>query len=378
MSFEIRRADLSALALGSGILGTGGGGNSYYGQLVAGQIMTDNSAVRVIDVTEMDPDSFAISSAAIGAPLVCLEKPPSLRALQLGLDSVAGVLKGRVGAFVTAEIGGLQCMFPLMLAAQTGIPLLDGDGIGRAFPEIQMCTFMIYGTTPGLPLALSGDSGLLLDARTHANESPSHDSPDEPSGIDVERRLRKICSDNGGLIYMTTTFDHESLVRTLIRGTIGLALALGRAVKTARAARKDPIVAIVEAGHGRRFISGKIIDVERRFRAGHDWGKVLLEGVDADKGRIAEIAFKNEYLILSIGDEVALTVPDLITLVETETGNPVTTEILRPGLRVTVVGLPCSPLMKTAKALKAVGPKAFGYDLPYIGLNIPARETNDV
>ena len=71
-------------------------------------------------------------------------------------------------------------------------------------------------------------------------------------------------------------------------------------------------------------------------------------------------------------------VPDLITLVETETGYPVTTEILRPGLRVTVVGLPCSPLMKTTKALKAVGPKAFGYDLPYIGLHIPAQETNDV
>ena len=225
MSFEIRRADLSALALGSGILGTGGGGNSYYGQLVASQIIGD-SAVRVIDVTEMDPDSFAISTAAIGAPLVCLEKPPSLRALQLGLDSVTAVLKGRVGAFVTAEIGGLQCMFPLMLAAQTGLPLLDGDSIGRAFPELQMCTFMIYGTTPGLPLALSGDSGLLLDAKAPGNESHDKESSDEPSGIGVERRLRKICSDNGGLIYMTTTFDHESLVRTLIRGTIGLALAL--------------------------------------------------------------------------------------------------------------------------------------------------------
>ncbi len=367
MSFEIRRSDLSALALGAGILGTGGGGNSYYGQLVAGQIVGDTS-VRVIDVTEMDPDAFAISSAVIGAPLVCLEKPPSLRAMQLGFDSVMAVLKGRLGAFVTAEIGGLQCMFPLMLAARTGLPLLDGDSIGRAFPELQMCTFMIYGTTPGLPLALSGDSAVLLDAKAHDNESPRDESPEEPSGIGVERRLRKLCSDNGGLIYMTTTFDHESLARTLIRGTIALALALGRAVESARASRRDPIAAIVEAGNGRRFIGGKIVDVERRFRAGHDWGKVLLEGVEADKGRIAEIAFKNEYLILKLEDEVALTVPDLITLVETETGTPVTTEILRPGLRVTVIGLPCSPLMKTPKALKAVGPKAFGYDLPYLAL----------
>jgi DUF917 family protein len=299
---------------------------------------------------------------------VCLEKPPSLRALQLGLDSVSAALTRPIGAFVTAEIGGLQCMFPLMLAALTGMPLLDGDGIGRALPEIQMCTFMIYGTTPGLPMALSGDSGLLLDASAPQHPGPDREAPNEPSGLAVERRLRKICSDNGGLIYMTTTFDHESLARTLIRGTIALALALGRAVESARASKRDPVEAIVTAGQGRKFVSGKIVDVERRFRAGHDWGRVLLEGVEADKGRIAEIAFKNEYLILKLGEEVALTVPDLITLVETETGNPVTTEILRPGLRVTAIGLPCSPLMKTDKALKAVGPKAFGYDLPYVAL----------
>ncbi|HXW85188.1 MAG TPA: DUF917 domain-containing protein [Candidatus Binataceae bacterium] len=368
MSFEIRRADLTALALGSGILGTGGGGNTYYGRLVASRILGADRVVRVIDVTEMAPDSFAVSSVAIGAPLVCLEKPPSLRAFQLGLDSVSAVLKGRVGAFMTAEIGGLQCMFPLILAAQTGLPILDGDGIGRALPEIQMCTFMIYGTTPGLPMALSADHGLLLDAREERHHSGEGDAPNEPAGIGVERRLRKICSDNGGLIYMTTTFDHESLMRTLIRGTIGFALALGRAVESARAAKRDPVAAVIKAGNGRRFMGGKVVDVERRFRAGHDWGRVVIEGVEADKGRTAEIAFKNEYLILKIGEDVALTVPDLISLVESETGNPVTTEILRIGLRVSVIGLPCSPLMKTEQALKAVGPKAFGYELPYVAL----------
>jgi len=369
MSFEIRRGDLPALALGAAILGTGGGGNSYYGQLVARQVLGEKSSVRVIDVTEMDPGSFAISSAVIGAPLVCLEKPPSLRALQLGYDSVAGVLERSVGGFVAAEIGGLQCMFPLMLAAQTGKPLLDGDSIGRAFPELQMCTFMIYGTTPGLPMALSYENGMLLEATAHRGPAPRPRPPaNEPAGIEVERRLRRICSDNGGLIYMTTTFDHESLMRTLIRGTIGLALTLGRAVETARGTRSDPVTAIVAAGQGKRFVGGKIVDVERQFRAGHDWGTVRLEGVDADKGRVAGIAFKNEYLILNLDNEVVLTVPDLITMVETETGTPVTTEILRPGLRVSVIGLPCSPLMKTPQALKAVGPKAFGYDLPYTAL----------
>jgi DUF917 family protein len=369
VSFDIRRSDIIALALGSAVLGTGGGGNSYYGQLVARRLLGDDTAVRVISVDEMDPASYAITSAAIGAPLVCLEKPPSLPALRVGLNSVSSNLKGKIGAFFAGEIGGLQCMFPLLLAADTGKPLLDGDAIGRAFPELQMTTLSIYGTTPGLPSALSSERGLLYaGAPDAADGSRERRATDDPPGIGMERMFRKICSDNGGLIYLTAAFDRESLQRTLIRGSISLALEIGRAVHSARAAHRDPALAIVRAAGGKRFIAGKIVDVERQFRAGHDWGRVRIEGVDDDNGRGAEISFKNEYLILRIGEEVALTVPDLISLVETESGTPVGTEILRPGLRVTVLGLPCSPLMRTARALKSVGPAAFGYDFPYVPL----------
>jgi len=369
MSFEIRRADITALTLGSTVLGCGGGGNSYYGQLVARRLLSDDSAVPVIDVDEMDPGSFAITPAVVGAPLVCLEKPPSLIALHAGLKSVKAALHGRVSAFFAAEIGGLQCIFPLLLAAEAGLPLLDGDGMGRAFPELQMTTFAIYGTTHGLPHALSGDRG-LLSAGFPKDDDPAMQarSSDEPPGIRFERVVRKICAAEGGLIYLTSAFDRESLRRTLVRGSISLALRIGRAVESAREAHRDPVAAIVEAAEGKRFVAGKVVDVERQFRAGHDWGTVRIEGVDEDHGRAAEIAFKNEYLVLRFGDQVALTVPDLITLIETETGTPVSTDILRPGLRVTVVGLPASPLLRTAAALKSVGPCAFGYDLPYISL----------
>ncbi|MGO9452576.1 MAG: DUF917 domain-containing protein [Candidatus Binataceae bacterium] len=368
MSFEIRRRDISAFTLGSTVLGCGGGGNSYYGQLVARRLLADDSAVAVIDVDEMDPESFAITPAAVGAPLVCLEKPPSLIALHAGLESVKAALRGRVSAFFAGEIGGLQCIFPLLLAAEAGLPMLDGDGMGRAFPELQMTTFAIYGTTHGLPRALSGDRGLLSAGIPKDDASMRSHSAHEPRGIRFERVVRRVCAAEGGLIYLTSAFDQESLRRTLVRGSISLALRIGRAVESARAARRDPIAAIVEAAEGKRFVTGKIVDVERQFRAGHDWGTVRIEGVDDDRGRGAEIAFKNEYLVLRFGDHVALTVPDLITLIETETGTPVSTDILRPGLRVTVVGLPASPLLRTAAALKSVGPGAFGYDLSYVSL----------
>ena len=364
MSFEIRRSDVTAFALGSAVLGCGGGGNSYYGQVVAQRMLGANAAVRVIDVDEMPIDSFAITPAVVGAPLVALEKPPSMIALRAGLESVTRALHGRVAAFFAAEIGGLQCIFPLLLAAQAGLPLLDGDGMGRAFPELQMTTFAIYGTTHGLPHALSSDRG-MLPFPSISQEPPS---PDEPPGIRFERAVRKVCTDEGGLIYLTSAFDQKSLSRTLVRGSISLALRIGRAVESARENASDPVTAIMNAADGRKLISGKILDVERQFRAGHDWGTVKIEGVDEDRGRAAEIAFKNEYLIAKVDDTVVLTVPDLITLAETETGIPVSTDILRPGLRVTVLGLPASPLLKTPAALKSVGPGAFGYSLAYVPL----------
>jgi len=63
-------------------------------------------------------------------------------------------------------------------------------------------------------------------------------------------------------------------------------------------------------------------------------------------------------------------VPDLIMNLELDTGEPITTEILRYGQRVAVIGLPAHPLMKTPEALEVVGPKAFGYpELTFTPLN---------
>ena len=47
-------------------------------------------------------------------------------------------------------------------------------------------------------------------------------------------------------------------------------------------------------------------------------------------------------------------------------GDPITTEAIRYGMRVGVVVLPANPMLKTPEAMKVVGPKAFGFDLPYV------------
>ena len=57
--------------------------------------------------------------------------------------------------------------------------------------------------------------------------------------------------------------------------------------------------------------------------------------------------------------------PDLISLVATDTGEPITTDEIKYGLRVSVVILPASPVIKSKEALEFTLPKAFGFECEY-------------
>ena len=78
-------------------------------------------------------------------------------------------------------------------------------------------------------------------------------------------------------------------------------------------------------------------------------------------GSEARIAIQNENLVLWIDGDPVIMVPDLIINLELDTGEPLTTEVLRYGQRIAVIGLPVHGLLKTPGALEIVGPKAFGY-----------------
>jgi DUF917 family protein len=66
-------------------------------------------------------------------------------------------------------------------------------------------------------------------------------------------------------------------------------------------------------------------------------------------------------------------VPDLICIVASDDAEPITTEMLRYGQRVAVIGIACHPLLSAPEALPVVGPRAFGYDLEYAPLQPDGR-----
>lgn len=134
---------------------------------------------------------------------------------------------------------------------------------------------------------------------------------------------------------------------------------------TARAAHGTIVDQICAITKGYVIFHGKIVDVQRRIVAGFARGEAILDGIDADVGRRLSIEFQNENLVATCNNEVIVSLPDLITIVEEETGEPITTESLRYGFRVKVLGIPSDLQWRTPTALRVVGPRYFGYEIDF-------------
>ena len=129
---------------------------------------------------------------------------------------------------------------------------------------------------------------------------------------------------------------------------------------------RDAVRAIADELDAAILITGKIVDVERRTEGGFVRGSVTVAGTGADRGRLQRIELQNENLLVLEDGEVIASVPDLITILDAETGHAISTEMLRFGQRVSVLAWACDPLWRTDRGLELAGPRAFGYDLPYV------------
>jgi hypothetical protein len=353
MPWELTEDDLAPIATGEAVLGTGGGGNPYLGLLRARQLAAQGARFLVIDPDELDADALVCSAGGMGAPVVSYEKLPQGEEEVEAVRALERHLGRRFDAIAPMEMGGSNSMVALVAGALLGIPVLDGDGMGRAFPELQMITYLIAGGAPW-PAAIADEKGcrLVIDQ--------------VPDAHALERIARAATVELGGHVGLAMcVMDGAHARSTCVPRTLSLAKRIGEAVAGARARLDDPVEAVVTETGGRRLFSGKIVDVLRRTDGGFVRGTAVLESLAPERPGRLEVEFQNENLIARLEGETIAVVPDLITLVDAQTGDPITTELLRYGLRAEVIVMPPASQLTTPQALAVVGPRAFGYDLDY-------------
>jgi hypothetical protein len=350
---QIDTTNIDDIATGATVLGTGGGGDPYIGKLMAEQAIERNGPVKLISPESVPDDELVVPSAMLGAPTVMVEKLPR------GTESVAAfeMLSDHLGdsayATMSIEAGGLNSTIPIAVAAELGLPLVDADGMGRAFPEVQMVTLTLGGID-ATPMGIADEKGNTALVQAVNNRR-------------AEQFARTTAIEMGGSC-MIATYPHtgRELREHAILGSMSFAMEIGRTIREAQSGSRDPVDALIDLTDGYELFEGKITDVHRRTEGGFAVGEAAIDGLAGYEGRTLSLDFQNEHLIARDSERgVVACVPDLITVLDAETGDPITTEGLRYGHRVRVLGLPCADKWRTDAGLELVGPAYFDYDIDY-------------
>jgi len=349
----LREEELEPLATGAWILGAGGGGDPYHAYLNLRRLYADGVTVSLVDPLSLADDARIAVVSTMGAPLVGEERLTDPEVAALAVRQMEEHTGRGFDAVMSLEIGGSNAFQPLMVAAVMDIPVVDADTMGRAYPEAQHSSFAIGDLRPWpLTLADVRDNAVVVSRVA--------------SWKWMERLSRKVCTEVGSTAATCKAPRTGAEVKEWgILHTVTQAIRLGAAVLDARRSKRDPVAEVIDHAGGRLLFSGKVVDVARRTTEGFLRGTARLDGLDDDRGARFRVDFQNEFTVGWIDDEVRVTVPDIICILDATTGEAIGTEALRYGQRAKVVALPAPPVQTTPKGLEHVGPRAFGYDFDF-------------
>ena len=349
---ELTIDDIDDLALGATLLGTGGGGDPYVGKLLAKQAIADHGPAMVVTPEDLPADGRVLTTAIIGAPTVILEKIPAGTEFRAGIGALAAYMGEDPVALMPIEVGGVNTLVPIATAVEMGIPIIDADGMRRAFPQIEMTVFTLHGLMAA-PMSIADEKGNMCVFEANTNQT----AESLARAAVVQLGLANAIS-----CYPMTVADVR---RAGIRGSLTYCTEVGKRlarVKQGADGAWEELLAYTDAA---LVFSGKVIDIDRRTTEGFARGTVVLEHLQ-DASRTMRVEIQNENLIAFEEGEAVVTVPDLLCLLDHESADPMTTESLAYGQRLNVLAMPCAPEWHRDGMLELVGPRAFGYDIDYV------------
>ncbi|KAF4443845.1 hypothetical protein F53441_11304 [Fusarium austroafricanum] len=381
-TWYLSERDVSWIATGCYILGTGGGG-SPYGLMIRLRTQLRNGAtIRVVNPEDLPDNARVGCGGGAGSPTVAIEKLAGDELLE-AQEQLYKICNTSATHIISIEVGGANGLSGLLLGSsgQMDIPTVDGDWMGRAYPTKWQTTPVVFKERKTIwsPIAVAdGNGNVLVMPKASSDEA-------------VERIIRATLSEMGSQVGAADApVTGAETKRWAVEHTLSQSWRIGRAVARARKEnRVDNVAEIIidecgGRGAGKVLWKGKVIGVERTLRNGHVYGECLIEGADIRdvhgapesiseqfKG-VIKIPFKNENIAAikthahskeERQEDVLAIVPDLVCVIDAQNGEAVGTPEYRYGLLVVVLGIAASDRWTgSERGIKIGGPEAFGFE----------------
>lgn len=362
------RQEIEDFVRGCTFFGTGGGGLPEDGIDSLVSELEKGKEVGWIDIDGISDDDFTVCPFLMGsiAPLteqtikemesfgLGEKKNKQKDCLAIAIQELSRCIGKEINALIPIELGGANTPGCIAAGLSIGIPTIDGDYTGRAIPEISQTTPYL-NDKPLLPISSVDSWGNVCIIKDAVN-------------YPMAERLGKFLSAASYGLTGDAGFPirGKEAKEVIIPGTLTECYEVGKLIRETREEGKDPISQIVKLLGGWIISRGKVIKKEWEDRVGYYWGTHTIDGKGEFEGDIIKIWFKNENHICWKNGEVLVTSPDIITVVDAVTGEPIANPKIKEGDNIAVIGLKARPIFRSEKGIGILGPKAFGFEYNYV------------
>lgn len=367
---EIRTSeDVEDFLRGLTVLGTGGGGRPEAGRSALlplvdkgltlgwrslGSVADDDLFCSLSGLGSIAPTQPMEAEARVGAgyPATMADEQPMVRALR-ALERLRGA---RVAGVYPIELGASNSATPLAAAIAAGVDMIDCDCAGRAIPEMSQSTVARSGVSFAPAVFADHWGSLLAVAECHSTLLGERLGK-AISTVTKAADMRAQCARAAFVV------DGRTLKKIALPGGLSRALRLGRTIAAARQAGKDPVEATAIELSGRIVHRGVLVSKNWETRDGFMIGDLSIKTATGSEARVW---LKNENHIVWLEGAALYTSPDLICIVDAHSGEPYTNTNIQEGADVAIVVAPAPPQLRSAAAVEMLGPKHYGFDIPYI------------
>ncbi|MEV7605995.1 DUF917 domain-containing protein [Paenarthrobacter sp. NPDC089322] len=340
------------IARGSAVLASGGGGDPYRGALAASAYLSEFGPVPLLELNELPEEAVLSTPFLIGAPLALLEKFPFGVELERALAGLQRLTGKRISALFAGEIGGVNSLLPIGLAAKMGLSVVDADTMGRAYPETDMTLTNLAGY-PMAPLVVADDHGTEVSVATDDGR--------------ISENIGRIVSLQFGAAVGAAAMCNTAgeLRNALVPGTLTKAEEIGKILRNASLDVEASWAEVLDFTGGTQIFEGRITALRQDIEGAFGKGLVSIEGTGSYKGDRLQIVVINENLSARTPERVLASAPDIISIIDDTSGLALTTENVRYGYKVRVVALPCDERWLSPEGLALGGPSRFNFDFEY-------------
>ncbi len=302
MSWVLAADVLDAYVRGCDVLGSGGGGDTRTAAALLRQLLTADP-VTVLAPDDVADDAAVVTVGAIGSPTVMRERIPYGGEFSHAVRTLERYCATQFEVVAPLEIGGVNGVLAVVVAAVLGRPLLDCDGMGRAWPRLEQV--VLHGRIPETPVALANPSGgvVLIDGVGSGSVSAT-----------IAAALPSLGGWAAMAAYPSSWRDYRDVVLT---GSVSRALAIGQGVL------------------GSSW-TGTVCDVAR-FAGG---GGVAVLAAEGNPASLLRVDLAEEYVTAMLDGDRLAAAPDVISLTDARSGAPIGVPDLRIGQRLSLVVLP--------------------------------------